>query len=114
MASKAKSDILEFVIRCLINKIVNKNPGVNPLDFSGPLFFRECLLRFFNIRNILRGNYNLLGINGKYYKISNVLEEYNGNIYFNGIQVISRRIVNKKILYNSSLKNYKIIWPLIF
>ena len=69
MATIPKNNFYNYVIVNITNDILEKKKGKNSLDITGPFAFCRYFKSYFKLKKIPDGTNNLLGLDGKYYKV---------------------------------------------
>ena len=110
IAVKKYNGFIKYCIEKIIQQILRKKLGVNPLDITGPLALKRHYYTFFNINRLDLGLKNYRGLDNKIYRIS--MPFYNisygegwGQQYCNDInhrKIIKNYIANHHLLYNSN------------
>ena len=100
MAAKKHNGFIKYCIEKIVEQILIKNKGKNPLDITGPVALKRHYFTFFNINKINLGLQELTGIDNKIYRI---------NIPFiHTVRVHQVCITeNNEIIINNYIKNHR-------
>ena len=81
MATIPKNNFFNYVIINITNDILEKKKGKNSLDITGPFAFCRYFKSYFKLKKIPDGTNNLLGLDGKYYKVRIDMRQYKGLVF---------------------------------
>lgn len=78
MACKPKCNFIKYTIDSIVDNIIDKRKGKNPLDITGPEAVGACFNKFFNTPEVSLGLHEYIGADGCSYKVYVPLEQIFG------------------------------------